>query len=70
MSPTDWRFCRALFAAMMFLSYSAAAAEPCARVRTHKRDSIVRLFVIHRLRQESFDESQLFLANGTSVCAA
>ena len=25
MSPTDWRFCSAFFAAMIFLSYSAAA---------------------------------------------
>ena len=28
MSPTDWRFWSALFAAMIFLSYSAAA-DPC-----------------------------------------
>ena len=29
MSPTDWRFWSALFAAMIFLSYSAAAADQC-----------------------------------------
>jgi tetratricopeptide (TPR) repeat protein len=28
MSPTDWRFGSALFAAMIFLNYSAAA-DPC-----------------------------------------
>jgi len=29
MSPTDWRFWSALFAAMMFLGHSAAAADQC-----------------------------------------
>src|ERR1700742_2144451 len=29
MSPTDWRFWSALFAATIFLNYSAAAAEQC-----------------------------------------
>jgi hypothetical protein len=33
------------------------------RVRTHK-DSLVRGFVIHGLRQEAFHESRLFLADG------
>src|ERR1700686_25236 len=29
MSAADWRFWSALFAAMIFLNYSAAAADPC-----------------------------------------
>ena len=41
-----------------------------ARLRTHKKDSIVSRFVIHGLRQETHNESRLLLANEGSVCAA
>jgi len=29
MSPADWRFWSALFGVMIFLNFSAAAADPC-----------------------------------------
>ena len=44
------------------------AASP--RVRTHKGDSIIEGFVIHGFRQETCNESRLFLAYEGSVRTA
>jgi hypothetical protein len=40
------------------------------RVRTHKGDSIIEGFVIHGFRQETCNESRLFLAYEGSVRTA
>jgi hypothetical protein len=53
----------------MYLTRWRSDAASGTRVRTHK-DSFVFESVIHGLRQEAFDESRLFLADGRSVFSA
>jgi len=54
------------------LAWSFGEPATCwrVRVRTHKGDSIGGGFVIHGLRRETADESQLFLADRGTVHAA